>query len=83
MKKPRWNKCVVVEKVFICKADDCCTCNNSTGVSWRCVYKKTMEKKTWFSKCVNPIAQKEALIFMIDKCERDAKWAGLQLSILE
>jgi hypothetical protein len=65
MKKPRWNRCVVEDKKYLCKASY--SKQNCVHARFGC----------------NIIAQKEALISLIDKCERDAKWAGFQLSALE
>jgi hypothetical protein len=81
MKKPRWNRCVVECRAYICKAESVGRCDiakiNEFG---RCINRKTVGS---YFKCNSIPAQKEALSFFIDKCSEESKWAGLQLSTME
>jgi hypothetical protein len=83
MKKPRWNRCVVEDKKYLCKASY--SKQNCVHARFGPVIHHLPCYKEWngIDYCCNIIAQKEALISLIDKCERDAKWAGFQLSALE
>lgn len=82
MNNHKWNKCVCENKVFLCKAPGSCMCHHATvrGILKRCGH---VRSRLDGFVCGNPIAQKEALCFLIDKCERDSKWAGFKLSELE
>jgi hypothetical protein len=82
MKIPKWNRCVVENKKYICKAEhgkqDCIHAQFGPKMVYQCY-------KEWNGVCFccKIIAQKEALGFLVDRCERDLKWAGFQLSALE
>ena len=78
----RWNKCVCENKKFLCKSGSSKTCSYHVeyGPFGRCKYKKS---KADVFICMNSIAQKEALCYLIEKCDRASRWAGFQLSTME